>query len=272
MIQKVLLLHPGEMGTSIGSALISNKHEVVWVSQNRSNSTKNRASENQFVDKLTLMKAVAYCDHIIAICPPTAATEVALSVKKIGFEGIYIDANAISPSTASQIQEIVGSRFVDGGIIGPPAWKEDSTRLYLSGKYSEEVASWFRGSLVDARSIENSASALKMSYAAYTKGSSALILSVRALAKKYGIEEALLEEWKISQPGLKERSEFTASGTAGKAWRFEGEMLEIAKTFLDAELPDGFHKASSEIYKRMADFKDSEEKVMIERVIKKILN
>ena len=188
MIQKVLLLHPGEMGTSIGSALISNKHEVVWVSQKRSNSTKNRASENQFVDKLTLMKAVAYCDHIIAICPPTAATEVALSVKKIGFEGIYIDANAISPSTALQIQEIVGSRFVDGGIIGPPAWKEDSTRLYLSGKYSEEVANWFRGSKVDARSIENSASALKMSYAAYTKGSSALILSIRALAKKYGID------------------------------------------------------------------------------------
>ena len=87
MIQKVLLLHPGEMGTSIGSALISNKHEVVWASQNRSNSTKNRASENQFVDKLTLMKAVDYCDHIIAICPPTAATDVALSVKKIGFEG-----------------------------------------------------------------------------------------------------------------------------------------------------------------------------------------
>ena len=68
------------------------------------------------------------------------------------------------------------------------------------------------------------------------------------------------------------RSEFTASGTAGKAWRFEGEMLEIAKTFLDAELPDGFHKASSEIYKRMADFKDSEEKIIVERVIKKILN
>ena len=272
MIQKVLLLHPGEMGASIGSALVSNKHEVVWVSQNRSKDTKNRATGNKFVDKLSLKKAVTYCDHVITICPPTVAIEVALSVKEMGFKGIYIDANAIAPSTASKIQEIVGPRFVDGGIIGPPAWKKGSTRLYLSGKCSEEVVSWFKDSLVDARSMKNSASALKMSYAAYTKGSSALILSIRALAKKYGIEESLMEEWEISQPGLKERSESTASGTASKAWRFEGEMLEIAKTFLDAELPEGFHRASSEIYKRMADFKDSEEKVIVENVIKKILN
>ena len=272
MIQKVLLLHPGEMGASIGSALMSNKHQVVWTSKNRSNFTKSRASKNQFFDKITLVKAVNYCDHIIAICPPTAAIEVAFSVKKIGFKGIYIDANAISPSTALKIQEITGPRFVDGGIIGPPAWKKGSTRLYLSGKCSEEVASWFKNTLVDAISIEHSASALKMSYAAYTKGSSALILSIRALAKKYGIEEPLLEEWKISQPGLKERSEYTASGIASKAWRFEGEMLEIAKTFLEAELPEGFHKASSEIYKRMADFKGSQEKVSIKNVIKKILN
>ena len=272
MIQKVLLLHPGEMGASIGSALMSNKHQVVWTSQNRSKFTKTRASKNNFFDKTTLEKAVNYCDHIIAICPPTAAIEVAFSVKKIGFEGIYIDANAISPSTALKIQKITGPRFVDGGLIGPPAWKRGSTRLYLSGKCSEEVASWFKNTLVDAISIENSASALKMSYAAYTKGSSALILSIRALAKKYDIEEPLLEEWKISQPGLKERSENTASGIANKAWRFEGEMLEIAKTFLEAELPEGFHRASSEIYKRIADFKDSKEKVIVEKVIKKILN
>ncbi|MCK7519679.1 MAG: DUF1932 domain-containing protein [Ignavibacteriales bacterium] len=42
-----------------------------------------------------------------------------------------------------------------------------------------------------------------------------------------------------------------------KAWRFEGEMHEIASTFEGAGLPDGFHEAAAEIYHRMAGFKDS---------------
>ena len=272
MNEKVFLLHPGEMGTSIGSALISNKKEVIWASQNRSRETKKRASKNQFVDKGTLEKAVSYSDHLIAVCPPAAATEIALLIKEAGFRGIYVEAYAISPKTALKIQKLIGTKFVDGGIIGPPAWRNGYTRLYLSGKHSKEVASWFKGTLVDARSIQNSASALKMGYAAYTKGSSALILSIRALAKKYGVEDALMEEWQMSQPGLKERSEFSAKATAKKAWRFEGEMVEIAKTFLDANLPGGFHEAAAEIYERMSDLKDSNEEVNVESVTKRILN
>jgi hypothetical protein len=36
-------------------------------------------------------------------------------------------------------------------------------------------------------------------------------------------------------------------------------MKEIASTFREAGLPDGFHLSAAEIYRRMASFKDSTE-------------
>jgi hypothetical protein len=40
-----------------------------------------------------------------------------------------------------------------------------------------------------------------------------------------------------------------------KAWRFAGEMDEVAATFAEAGMPDGFHRAAADIYRRLADFK-----------------
>ena len=98
-----------------------------------------------------------------------------------------------------------------------------------------------------------------MCYAAYTKGSSALLIAIRALARGQGVESPLLDEWGLSIPGLEQRSQASAVGTAPKAWRFSGEMEEIAATFDAAGLPGGFHLAAAEIYRRLESFKDSTE-------------
>ena len=115
------------------------------------------------------------------------------------------------------------------------------------------------------------ASALKMCYAAFTKGSSALLLAVRALAESNGVTGELLAEWDISQPGLATRSANTAKSTSPKAWRFAGEMREIAATFRAADLPDGFHQAAADLYARMAALKDSEGGADIDTVLRTIL-
>ena len=270
MNEKILLLHPGAMGTSLGAALRGNGHEVRWVADGRTEATAKRAHESGLSGYSTLEKAVGVVDHVLSVCPPDAAVQVAEAVMAAGFRGTYVDANAVSPDTARRIGEIAGPGFVDGGIIGPPAWRPGVTRLYLSGAGAEAVASWFAGTLVDARPVTGSASGLKMCYAAYTKGSSALILAVRALAEHEGVTAALLTEWGLSQPGLAERSARTAAGTSPKAWRFEGEMREIAATFGAAGLPDGFHGAAAEVYGRMRDLKDAAE-VDIERVVAHLL-
>ena len=102
------------------------------------------------------------------------------------------------------------------------------------------------------------ASALKMAYAAWTKGTSALLLGVHALAAAEGVHEPLLEEWGRSQPELERRSDGARRGAVPKAWRFAGEMEEIADSFAAADLPDGFHRAAAAIYRELADFKDAD--------------
>jgi hypothetical protein len=111
----------------------------------------------------------------------------------------------------------------------------------------------FAGTAVEARVIpgdQAAASALKMCFAAWTKGTAALLLDIRALALAEGVDAALLTEWESSLPDLAGRSLQAARQAATKGWRWVGEMDQIAATFRAAGLPDGFHRAAAEIYAR----------------------
>jgi 3-hydroxyisobutyrate dehydrogenase-like beta-hydroxyacid dehydrogenase len=176
-----------------------------------------------------------------------------------GFSGVYVDANAIAPGTARQIAELIaagGGRYVDGGIIGAPPTAPGRSRLYLSGAEAPAVRAiqeLFAETALDARIVSGAltaASAVKMAYAAWTKGSSALLLDARALARAEGVEDTLLAEWALSQPRLADQVERSAQAAVTKGWRWVGEMEEIAHTMADAGLPDGFHQAAAEIYRR----------------------
>lgn len=257
-----LLLHPGEMGAYIGAALTAAGHEVAWVAAGRSAATAERAAKARLKPAANLAAGLDQAELAISVCPPHAATELAAAVHAAGFGGMFLDANAIAPATAAGIEELFGDRYVDGGIVGPPAWRVGATRLFLAGPGAASVAALFAGTLVDARIVAGGspgASALKMCYAAYTKGLSALLLGVRAAASAHRVADALLAEWAISQPGLASRSEAAAKSTAPKAWRFAGEMAEIAATFRAAGLPEGFHAAASELYARLAVLRDAPE-------------
>jgi 3-hydroxyisobutyrate dehydrogenase-like beta-hydroxyacid dehydrogenase len=256
---KLGLVNPGAMGATIGASLVRSGHEVIWVAGNRSSASVARAEQAGLTPVATLAELARAADGVISVCPPHASREVAESVLAAEFSGIYLDANAVSPATASAVAALVGEGYVDGGIVGPPAIRKGSTRLYLSGQGAQAVRDWFTDPILGVSVVDDrptSASALKMCYAAYTKGSSALLLSVRALAQAEGIGPALLEEWSISQPDLLQRLEGTARGTAGKAWRFVGEMEEIAATFEAQGLPGGFHQAAAQAYGRMSGLKD----------------
>lgn len=252
------VLHPGEMGISVAMALKQAGHEPCWVRSGRSAATQARAGELKAYDELAPL--LTGSDAVVSVCPPHAALAQAQAVKALDFAGIYVDANAVAPSTAAEIAALIGDAYVDGGIVGPPAHKPGTTRLYLSGAHAAAVADWFAGSALEAIAIDDSttsASALKMAYAAYTKGSSALLLAVNALAVANGVRDVLCQEWARSQPGLEARSEGTAKGTSRKAWRFVGEMEEIAQTFASAGLPGDFHLGAAEVYRRMSALKDS---------------
>lgn len=257
------ILHPGDMGSVVGACAVAAGARVLWASEGRSAGSRERAAAAGLEDARTVAAVVAASDVIVSVCPPHAAIEVARDVAGRRFAGLYVDANAVAPGTAREIGAIVeagGATFVDGGLIGPPPRNAGSTRLYLSGREAKRAAALFESSALEAIAIGDgpgAASALKMTYAAYTKGSSALLMAIRALAASEGVDDALLAEWRRSQPDLPKRSEAAARDNARKAWRFVGEMEEIAAAFAAAGLPGGFHEAAAEIYARLADYKDA---------------
>jgi 3-hydroxyisobutyrate dehydrogenase-like beta-hydroxyacid dehydrogenase len=267
------LLHPGEMGAAIGRCLTAQGHTVLWASRGRSPATAERAAAAGLTDVGTAAELAGRAGIIFSVCPPHAALPVARGVA--GFSGLFADANAIAPETARSVAAVLGAdvtgtaetgtaetgtaRFADGGIIGPPPQPGadpaagNGTRLYLAGEPAAEVAALFAGTPVGARVVDGgvgAASAVKAAYAAWTKGSAALLLAARSLAHQERVEGTLLDEWALSQPELAGRLQRAAGSAAAKGWRWEGEMTEIAAAMAAAGLPDGFHLAAAEIFRR----------------------
>jgi 3-hydroxyisobutyrate dehydrogenase-like beta-hydroxyacid dehydrogenase len=237
------VLHPGAMGSAIGDALAAAGHDVVWASEGRSEATAARAGRLR--DCGTVQRVAGEAELILSICPPHAALDVAEQAS--GFDGIYVDANAISPARAEQVAAFHPA-FVDGGIIGGPPHAAGDTRLYLSGTRADEVASLFAPTIVDARVVPD-ASALKMTYAAWSKGTAALLLAIRDVARYYGVDGELAAEWAESQPDALELLPSAERAASAKGWRWAGEMDEIAATFEAAGAPAGFHQAAAEVYR-----------------------
>jgi 3-hydroxyisobutyrate dehydrogenase-like beta-hydroxyacid dehydrogenase len=253
------LLHPGEMGAAVGRCLVDQGHTVLWLPQGRSPATAHRAAAAGLTEAGSLEDLAGRSGVILSICPPHAARAVAESVAGVpgGFGGRFVDANAVAPQTVRVLAEVVtktGAGFTDGGIIGlpPQPGSPDGPGFYLSGDGAAEVAALFAGSPVRAEVVDGgvgAASAVKLAYAAWTKGSAALLLAARALARAERVEGTLMAEWGVSQPALGQRAEAAARSAATKGWRWDAEMTEIATAMAAAGLPDGFHRAAAEIFR-----------------------
>jgi 3-hydroxyisobutyrate dehydrogenase-like beta-hydroxyacid dehydrogenase len=247
---QIALLHPGEMGSAIGAALVALGHQVSWRPDGRSERTQARAEAAGLIELADLRD----CDLVISICPPAAALDTARSVA--GYTGRYLDANAISPDRAREVATVVtagGARYVDGGVIGPPPRRAGTTRLYLSGDGASEVAALFAGAVIEPRVLDTddfAASTLKMAYAGWTKISTALLLAARETADELGVHQALAAEWAISQPELVHRVGVATASAEANGWRWEDEMRQIADTFAGAGQPAEFARAAAQIFGR----------------------
>lgn len=253
------LLHPGEMGAAIGRCLADRGHTVLWVSQGRGPATARRAAAAGLTDAGTLAALLGRAGVVLSVCPPHAARAVAESVTTSpgGFGGLFVDANAIAPRTARAVASLVtspGAAFADGGIVGQPPepGSPNGPRLYLAGEGAAAAAALFDGTPVRTELVDGgigAASAVKMAYAAWTKGTAALLLTARALGRAERVEGMLLAEWGLSQPGLARRAEDAAQAAAAKGWRWDAEMTEIATAMADAGLPGGFHLAAAQVFR-----------------------
>jgi hypothetical protein len=96
-----------------------------------------------------------------------------------------------------------------------------------------------------------------MCYAAHSKGMTALLCATLAAAERLGVRGALQAQWARDDAAFGERTAQRMRAAAAKAWRFVGEMEEIAATFRAAGLPGEFHDAAATVYRRLERFKDA---------------
>lgn len=262
-MRAVALLHPGAMGAVVGAQLTARGIRTLWVSEGRGPASHRRAAEAGLTDAGTLA-GLADCDVVLSVCPPAAALELARAVADSPFQGVYLDANAISPAHAQEIETLFKERggvsMVDGGIVGPPPRRGGTTRLCLSGVDSPVIEELFRDTTLTPLTLPGEvgqASALKLGFAAYNKMTYALAAQSYELAQRHGVVDGL-RELGAALPGtpLAEPEGLVSAGR--KAWRWAGEMTEIAEACAEIGLPDDIPHAAGKFFERWSGHKDDD--------------
>jgi 3-hydroxyisobutyrate dehydrogenase-like beta-hydroxyacid dehydrogenase len=280
MIECIGLVSPGAMGTEVGRSLGGLGSRVVVALEGRSDRSQSRAEAAGLDDVGSLSELVRASDVVLSIVPPAFALEVASQLAQVmtatGAHPLVVDANAVSPARARETAAAIergGGRYVDGGIVGGPPRRGGRTDLVLSGDAAGSLAPELTTDELVATAIgtdPTAASALKMCYASWTKGTSALLLSIRAVARRQGVEEALIELWGRTQPTVLARSD-AGGAIASRAWRWVDEMGEISRTFEDAGVPGGAATAASRLYERLASMKDVDTPPSLDELLTAIL-
>jgi 3-hydroxyisobutyrate dehydrogenase-like beta-hydroxyacid dehydrogenase len=257
MTMTVGLLSPGDMGGAIGEVLRTNGARVLTCLRGRSERTRTLAEQAGIEDRPSLDALVVECDVVLCVLVPARAVavaqEVAAAIRATSADVLYVDCNAIAPRTVRQIGEIAGAagaRVADVGIVGAPP-RKPGTRFYASGAGAPELARLADYGL-DVRVIGDElgqASGLKMCYAALTKGLTALGVELLLAARLLGLEEALRAEQRASIPDVLAWLERAVPGMPPKAYRWVGEMEEIAATFADVGLTPRILAGAADMYR-----------------------
>ncbi len=260
-VRRVAILSPGEMGHSVGRCLLDGGFEVTACLTGRSARTRSLSAAAGIRDVPDLDELVRDADLILAILVPDQAVrlaeDVAASMAKTSAAVAYADCNAVSPATVRAIDEVVsgaGGRFIDAGIIGGPPGASEQTRFYASGPHENILAQLDgHGILVRALGGEvGRASGIKMCYASVTKGTSALHAAALIAAEAMGLREALMTEFSESQPQRLKAMEGVNSLSA-KAFRWIGEMHEIAAAYEQAGVTGRFHEGAADLFRLVAE-------------------
>jgi putative dehydrogenase len=258
----IAVIAQGMMGAGVGRRLHDSGAEVRTLLSGRSRASAERAKAAGMAAMANERELLDGADFFLSILPPgeaeALARRLAPTLAALGQKPVYIDCNAVSPQTAIRIGEIIaptGADFVDAGIIGGPPRPGYSPTIYASGPRAGESAV-LRDWDIDWRVIDGpigAASALKMSYAGITKGTTAIASAMLLGAARFGCSEALIAELSESQPEMLARFRESIPRMYDKAYRWVAEMEEISD-FLGGNPPSrDIYAAIARLYAHLAE-------------------
>ncbi len=252
----------GMMGAGVGRRLHEGGAEVRTLVTGRSPASAERARAAGMFAAANERELLSGADFFLSILPPgeaePLARRLAPTLTALDRKPVYIDCNAVSPQTAISIGEVIaptGAHFVDAGIIGgPPRQGNKGPSIYASGEHVREALP-LRDWGIDLRAIDGpigAASAVKMSYAGITKGTTAIAVAMLLGAARFGCAEALIAELSDSQPQMLARMRSNIPGMYDKAYRWVAEMEEISD-FLEENPPSrNIYAAVAQLYDFLA--------------------
>ena len=257
-LDTVAIMSPGDMGHAVGAVLARHGARVITVLADRGAETRRRAAAAGIEDAGDDAALMRTADVVLSIVPPARAValadRLADAARAAGATPAYVDCNAVAPETARRIAEIAaaaGLAFTDGGIVGPaPSVDGEQPRIYVSGPHAAASAALGQRGL-DVRVVSTTvgdASAVKICYAALTKGVTALSTELTVAATALGVTDTLWAELADSQPQLFGRLQRQIPAAVPKAHRWVGEMAEIAKTFAACGLTPKLFEGAAELY------------------------
>jgi 3-hydroxyisobutyrate dehydrogenase-like beta-hydroxyacid dehydrogenase len=254
----VAIVSPGDMGHNVGKALKKEGLRIVTSLAGRSERTRKLAAAAGFEDLKSLEAVAAEADLILSIMPPSSAVDaaraMAKAIKASGRTPPYADCNAVSPQTAQKAADVIagaGAPFIDAGIIGPgPGTRENPTHFYVSGPQASamKIIAGPHIEVIDMGPEIGRASAIKMCYAAITKGTWTLYASALMAAEALGVTDDLHGEIQFSRPKDYAEMERMVPRLPLDAGRWIGEMHEIAATLAGAGVTPNFHKGAADIF------------------------
>jgi 3-hydroxyisobutyrate dehydrogenase-like beta-hydroxyacid dehydrogenase len=258
-VKTVGILSPGDMGHAVGQVLVSHGLRVITCLEGRSERTKLLAAHARIIDVASYQDLVSEADVLLSILVPAQAVQAAQKIGRAMAENhtdlLYVDCNAIAPQTARRIGEMIagsGGRFVDVGIVGSPPGKGGSTFFYASGPYAKdfESLSHFGLNTIMLGNQMGQASAMKMCYAASTKGLVALFTELLVAAEFLGVSLPLRERLQSSKQSLLyEQMAQELPKMPEKSKRWIGEMEEISKTFEHVGLTPNIFTGAADMYR-----------------------
>ena len=259
----VAIVAMGEMGAGVAARLTSRGARVLTSLEGRSAASAARAKAAGVHAVDSDRALVAEADMMLSIVPPARAGALAErllpAIQAANPKLLYVDCNAVAPQTVKALAAPfldAGLAFADAGIIGgPPLTSGFTPTFYASGSGAEAAAALNEFGL-DIRPMSDrigDASALKMAYAGTTKGASAVMISMMLGAARAGVADAFIAEMAASQSGRLEATVRNLPMVFKKAYRWDGEMEEIAK-FLDPETGGAeIFNGAAELYRRIAE-------------------
>jgi putative dehydrogenase len=236
MIPVVAIVAAGNMGAAVARRLNEHGVKVLTTLAGRGAASVARAEAAGMTD--VPLDGLIAAQMVLSILPPAHALSFAQQMAPLLLAAerkpVFVDCNAVSPETVRQIGTVIaaaGAQLVDASIIGlAPKPGQASPHFYACGASVSRVQALSEYGL-DVRVLDGpigAASALKMSYAGINKGVAAIAAAMILAASRSGATEALYQEMSESLPGLLNSLGRQVPDMLPKAYRWVGEMREIA--------------------------------------------